>query len=146
MGWVCPVCAQGSGELGRLMRHIRYMKAQDAASNMPIKGTHQEIDDDLLEPRAPFMNSVNEDLLRKHLAYVEIICVVEGIDPITSGTFQALQSYTLEDIDFDKSFVPCVGKENNKVVVDLDSFHKTQSYFRLNSADSGEQTTHLKYR
>jgi len=146
MGWVCPVCSQGSGELGRLMRHIRYMKSQDAASNMPVEGTHRQIPDELLEPIAPFMNSVNEDMLRKHLAHVEIICVVEGIDPITSGTFQALQSYTMEDIQFHDSFKPCVGREGDNVVVDLDAFHKTQKFTRMNSNDSGENATHLKYR
>jgi hypothetical protein len=112
---------------------------------MPIEGTHREIADEFLEPIAPFMNSVNEEMLRKHLAHVEIICVVEGIDPITSGTFQALQSYTMEDIAFQDSFKPCVGRERDNVVVDLDAFHKTQSFARSFS-DSGEHATHLKYR
>jgi hypothetical protein len=146
MGWVCPICSQGSGELSRLKRHMRYMKAQDAACNMPIEGTHQEIPDHLLEPRAPITNSIDEEKLRKHLNNVEIICVVEGIDPITSGCFQALQSYTLEDIEFRSHFKPCVGREGDSVVVDLDAFHKTQSFERMNSNDSGEHTTHLKYR
>ena len=33
---------------------------------------------------------------------------MEAIDPIMSGTFQAVQSYTSEDIVFDADFAPCV--------------------------------------
>ena len=81
-------------------------------------------------------------------ANVEIICVVEAIDPMASGTFQAIQSYTLDDIVFDAEFAPCVLADDPKagsedvgwlgrwfvgrsavgrsVKVDLDSFHKLE--------------------
>lgn len=77
---------------------------------------------------------------------MEIICVVEAIDPLMSGTFQAIQSYTLDDIVFHAEFAPCmiadeeeVGAKDigwlgrcligrslvgRSVKVDLDSFHK----------------------
>jgi hypothetical protein len=73
-------------------------------------------------------------------ANVEIICVVEAIDPILSGTFHAVQSYTIDDIVCDAEFAPCVLADvsaMNKswlvnrsaagcsMKVDLDSFHCT---------------------
>jgi hypothetical protein len=74
-------------------------------------------------------------------ANVEIICVVEAIDPILSGTFHAVQSYTIDDIAFDSEFAPCVladgcakkrggwltnrGAAGCSMKVDLDSFHRT---------------------
>ena len=39
---------------------------------------------------------------------IEIICVMEAIDPIMSGTFAAIQSYTIDDIVFDADFAPCM--------------------------------------
>jgi len=64
------------------MRHIGHMKYQDAACNMPIESTGREIPDDLLEPRSPFMNSVNK-IMSRNLAHDKIIDFVESIDPIT---------------------------------------------------------------
>ena len=66
---------------------------------------------------------------------VEIICVMEAIDPITSGTFQALQSYTIDDLaDRDEGMRKTgwlkrifVGRSSigRSIKIDLDSFHKT---------------------
>eukprot|EP00750_Incisomonas_marina_P033729 INCI9938.4.p1 GENE.INCI9938.4~~INCI9938.4.p1 ORF type:complete len:141 (+),score=14.15 INCI9938.4:285-707(+) len=39
---------------------------------------------------------------------LEILCLVEGMDPITSDTVQALHSYTPSDIVWDRQFAPCV--------------------------------------
>lgn len=83
-------------------------------------------------------------------ANVEIICVVEAIDPILSGTFHAVQSYTIDDIVFNSEFAPCVLADGGaktwtsgllvhrssarccSMKVDLDSFHKTVSMSRGN--------------
>ena len=51
---------------------------------------------------------------------MEVIAVVEGIDPLTSGTFQALQSCQKEDVIFGGSFAKCFTDDN---VVDFDLFH-----------------------
>lgn len=104
------------------------------------KDTTIEVD----KPPPPWYDEYR-DYLRK--SNVEIICVMEAIDPIMSGTFQAVQSYTSDDIAFDADFAPCVmadsdGGEKNmgwyrsrlffgsspvgrSVKIDLDSFHKT---------------------
>jgi hypothetical protein len=47
------------------------------------------------------------DRVREHLssADVEIVACVEGADPISGHKFQARQSWTLSDIEFDMAFV-----------------------------------------
>jgi len=74
------------------------------------------------------------------LTNVEIICVVEAIDPILSGTFHAVQIYTIDDIVCDAKLAPCVLSDVSTMTkswlvhrsaadcstkVDLDSFHCT---------------------
>ena len=61
----------------------------------------------------------------------KVLALVEGIDPINSGTFQALQSYRYEDIVWEphSQFAPCltvVDKPNRKeqiYSVDLERYH-----------------------
>jgi hypothetical protein len=51
---------------------------------------------------------------------------VEGIDPLSSLTFQALQSYRYEDIIWSNtaSFHPCIAVDKDRMLrVDLDRFH-----------------------
>ena len=59
---------------------------------------------------------------------VEVLAVVEAIDPLMSGTFQAIQSYCVEDVEFGGDFAPCLMKDyqgkNNVAAVDLALFHK----------------------
>ena len=124
-GWVCPVCATTCGEMGRLISHIKYMKLQDQNSGIPVEDSHQRIPDAMLDlSHVSVMQSMDVNALKKHLQNVEIICVVEGIDPIASGSFQALQSYTIDDLVFGGSFMPCVRLEAGEFVVDLDKFHR----------------------
>jgi hypothetical protein len=49
-------------------------------------------------------------LIRQHMerSQLEIIVIVEAIDPHSSNTFQARHSYTSRDIEFDKSFCGCM--------------------------------------
>ena len=64
--------------------------------------------------------------IRKHLSAsdLEVIVVLEGIDPHTSNTFQARQSYTAADIVFDEMFVPSlsVGRDG-QATFDWSAFH-----------------------
>lgn len=76
----------------------------------PVEGSHLSIkEEDLLPPIYPMKNLEElKDFFKKEIA--EIICVVEGIDPLMSGTFQALQSYTFDDIVWNEnaSYAPCL--------------------------------------
>ena len=65
------------------------------------------------------------DNMREHLRDKEIVCVLEGIEPMVSGTFQALQSYKVEDVRFGGRFAACMSREvGEEITVDLDRFHE----------------------
>ena len=124
-GWVCPVCAMACGEMGRLFSHINYMKLQDRNTGIPVDRSHESIPDELLDfSHVQGLQGMDVNSLKSHLKNIEIICVVEGMDPITSGSFQALQSYTFDDLVFGGSFLPCVRMVEGEIVVDLDKFHR----------------------
>ena len=57
----------------------------------------------------------------------EVICLVEGIDSVTSAALQARFSYTSNDIQWNHSFAPCVSRneENGAAVIDFSKFHST---------------------
>ena len=67
--------------------------------------------------------------IRDHLSRseLEVIVVLEGIDPHTSSTFQARHSYTAQDVVFDQMFVPSlsVGRDG-RAVFDWNAFHEQQ--------------------
>ena len=135
--WICPICSIACADLASLMSHIKYMKIKNKHSKMSVDShSHLLIADDLLNIHTTKLDVITEDMLKKHLEKVEIICAVEGIEPITSGTFQALQSYTLDDIVFNGSFKNCIRLQDDNFVVDLDAFHHTSS----KSADNVEES------
>ena len=200
-GLRCVICGETYGTVANLIQHIRYNQHMERHDDVPVEGSHQELDvEALFRHKPPRSRSVqrkkkgqldreegvgldvsgngkleeigerghdntkevrSEDIerpsetsaawfeeYRDHLkkANMEIICVVEAIDPLMSGTFQAIQSYTLDDIVFHAEFAPCmiadeeeVGAKDigwlgrcligrslvgRSVKVDLDSFHK----------------------
>jgi hypothetical protein len=127
----CPVCGESYGTLERWKNHVRYQQIVESQDEYPIPGTHLSLDfkeieeqvelkasNDLNDLKAFFQNNVSE-----------ILCVVEGIDPMQSGTFQSLQSYRFEDIVWEKHsyFAPCMtvveDKKSRKFQVDLDRYH-----------------------
>ena len=196
-GLRCAICGETYGTVANLHQHIRYSQHLERHDDVPVEGSHQELDvDAIFRHRAPYRatrpakqkldreegvgvggenvdksnneqdESSRQDKLddiekpseasapwyEEYRAYlreanIEIICVVEAIDPIMSGTFQAIQSYTLDDIVFDAAFAPCVLADTESgpkdigwlsrwfvgrsavgrsVKVDLDSFHKVE--------------------
>lgn len=64
--------------------------------------------------------------LQKHLQEknIEIVVLIEAIEPGASGTFQAKSSYKLEDIEFDCVFKESVTRKKGKIVVDLNAFNE----------------------
>lgn len=119
--YCCPVCSETYGDMKRLYNHVRYNQIIETADeDVPVEGTHQELN---LED---FNSSKVPELTQEELKLFfpdEIICVVEGIDRIASGTFQALQSYTLDDIEWGGEFCDCLFFSKNKTVMDLSQFH-----------------------
>ncbi len=86
--------------------------------DFPIKGSHR--DPDIIRPYQEDPREVTEEELYEHLKDKEIMVVVEGIEPMVSGTFQALQSYKISDISFGGRFAPCMSQLNGKIFVDID--------------------------
>lgn len=167
----CVICGETYGTLLNLIQHITYNQHTEKHDEVPVLGSHQELDVKNLfkeilgksesakaSSDRNLLNDVGNDIdkspapwydeFRKYLreCNIEIICVMEAIDPITSGTFQAIQSYTIDDIEFDVAFAPCVladkdegrkdtswmrrlfvgrSADGRSVKIDLDSFHET---------------------
>jgi len=123
---MCPVCGETYGDFRRLRKHVRYNQMTEKKDEIPIKGSHQQLNIDDI-PKQPDRPSLVH--CRNNLPLQELICVVEGIDPLTSGTFQALHSYMPEDIEWGCRFVPCLTSTTalDATCVDLELFHKIQS-------------------
>ena len=56
---------------------------------------------------------------------MEIFAIVEGIDSTTGGSCQARHSYIPSEIEWDKSFAPCVFEDerDGSAVIDFSVFH-----------------------
>ena len=53
-----------------------------------------------------------------------MLLLLEGVDATTSSTVQARQSYTVDDICWDATFVPCARRQRNGGIhVDFDKLH-----------------------
>lgn len=119
----CPVCGETFSSFELLERHIAYSKLiENAEDNFPIFGSHS--DTSLLWPKHIKPFQLKELDIREQLMDKEIMCVLEGIEPMVSGSFQALQSYKLEDIVFGGRFSPCMSQQNGRIFVDIDKFHE----------------------
>lgn len=121
-GIPCPVCGETYGTFENLNRHIRYNGLTESNDNVPIEGSHR--DPKLIAPENARPFEMTETDIRTNLVDKEVMVVVEGIEPLISGTFQALQSYALDDVVFGGKFAPCMSQRDGKVFVDLDKFHQ----------------------
>eukprot|EP00977_Amphora_coffeiformis_P008969 scaffold2033_cov164-Amphora_coffeaeformis.AAC.8 len=120
---ICPACGESYGTHERWVKHVRYAQMVELKERYPVDGSHLALSArDLKKPEPPTMSEFQQ-YFEQHVA--EIILVVEGIDPLLSGTFQALHSYCYEDIVWNPTacFAPCVQMSVNQVQVDLDRFH-----------------------
>ena len=67
---------------------------------------------------------------------MEIMAIVEGIDATTGGVVQARHSFVCSEIEWDKSFAPCVfeDKADGSAIIDFSVFH--------NLVDVSEDASH----
>lgn len=127
---VCSVCGESYGTYERWSKHVKYQRLVEEKDDYPVAGTHLSLDKsdfaaDKYEP------TLDIDALRDYFQQElsEVICVVEGIEPIGSGTFSSMQSYRFDDIVFHAGaqFYPCieaVDDDNDSYIrVDLERFH-----------------------
>lgn len=134
-----------------MRKHVRYNQMVEKKDDYPLQDSHRELKleeeengDGVVVPSCVKRPSLDE--LKDKLAFQEIIVVVEGIDPIISGTFQALQSYMPEDIEWGARFVPCLTSTTaiETTFVDLEKFHKTEcaeQARKQREAKNAEETT-----
>ena len=116
---VCPICSESYGDMDRLRAHVKFNQLIESTNCYPIEGSHQSVPlKDLHSPPSPTLQEMKDSFPE------EVLLVVEGIDPLMSGSFQALQSYKVEDVSWGSHFVDCVVTGNNSTVtVDLKKFH-----------------------
>mmetsp|Transcript_25834 Transcript_25834/g.38997 ORF Transcript_25834/g.38997 Transcript_25834/m.38997 type:complete len:494 (-) Transcript_25834:73-1554(-) len=115
----CPICGESYGDMTRLRKHFTYAQIQERQDEYPIEGTHQAYD---LEK---FFQPLKEPAAKELLDWFpdEIIVMVEGIDSLASGTFQAIQSYTAQNLSWGGGFEDCVFFRTDGTTVDLNKFH-----------------------
>lgn len=128
---ICPVCGESYGTMERWRSHVSFQQIVENKDGYPVQGTHRSLDLKEIDEQIEKTPTTDLDVLKKNFQdnISEVICVVEGIDPIMSGTFQSLQSYRFEDIiwDADTQFAPCMeivnSMEGRFFQVDLDRYH-----------------------
>lgn len=132
----CPICGESYGTYERWRSHVKYQRLVEEKENFPVFGTHLSLDKADFEPttqkRPPPETLILDCKNYFRDALSEVVCVVEAIEPISSGTFAALHSYCFEDIIWHTGayFCPCVeavgtrsAKEEGSVRVDMERFH-----------------------
>ena len=70
-----------------------------------------------------------QGLIRNRIerSHLEVIVIVEAIDPHSSNTFQARHSYTADDIEYDRAFETCMNvAPDGRARLDWDLFHTTK--------------------
>jgi len=122
----CGDCGESFGSADGLLRHRRdaqhhrpfskaaYMprfhreaKVEDHASD--IDGGNRSGGDNSSSGRVAPAKSRREQIQQWMLdCDLEVLCIIEGMDPLTSDTVQALHSYTPADIEWDMDFERCV--------------------------------------
>lgn len=132
---VCPICGESFGTFEQWLDHVRYQQSLERADNFPVDNTHLSLDLVEIENTLHSKRTNNVETLKEYFKenVSEILCMVEGLDPLQSGNFQAHQSYRFEDIHWETyaQFAPClsieeVGSSRNaraSFSVDLDRFH-----------------------
>ena len=129
---ICPVCSETYGTIERLRAHVKYNAIVEKHDDIPVEGSHQEVDmNDLVLPPEPTIEQVRDGFP------FELVVLVEGIDPLMSGTFQALQSYTKDDIVWEGRFVDCIlpKADGSKHVMCLEHFQQVEGGVSTADAD-----------
>jgi Inward rectifier potassium channel C-terminal domain len=143
--FACPICGESYCSEKQYRNHIQYMVEIETEDGFPVTGTHLSIaKSEYTGPsNGRFAPTTDINELKEHflMEISEIVCVVEGIEPISSGTFAGvsvpmvvgfsnlethtcallfvqLHSYTFDEIVFkaEATFSPCCSavEENSK--------------------------------
>jgi hypothetical protein len=134
---VCPICGESFGTFQRWVNHVRYQQIVENQKAPSLTHMHKSLNLQEIEKEPHSKPITDIETLKAYFKenVSEILCLVEGIDPIQSGSFQALQSYRFEDVRWESyaQFSPCLSIErsgfslNGKeriFSVDLDRYHE----------------------
>ncbi len=73
---------------------------------------------------------------------VEVIVVVEGVEASTGGTVQARHSYTVDDMEWNHAFPPCVYEDHDgAALIDFSVFHQLEKVNAVDPEESGGFTS-----
>lgn len=123
---VCKVCGDSFPTMEGLRRHVNYNAAQDPANGVPEERQHRPwcADHENLPESMTVTRQDIEDFLASQ--YIEVVVLLEGVEPTTSCSVQARHSYLFpEDIVWDRTFADCIelGTDEHACAVDLGRFH-----------------------
>lgn len=141
---LCPTCGESFQTVNMLKRHCFFNARSDEVSGMPEDIRHKELTDaDLAilgdhdptrEELEEYFNQEDED--GQQANHLEVVVLVEGIEPTTSSTLQARHSYTVGptesgDFEWEADFEECCeavpGRGSKGLVLDLSRFHTLRS-------------------
>jgi len=138
---ICGTCGETFPTAAALLSHIKYNAMieecdENISGNDKYAGRrHYELDytNPLSEPASspPSAEAIRDKMRREG---IEIIVLCESIDPLLSGTFLAMQSYTWKNIAVDKVHTNCLRvrtgkKQENKPWIDMSLFHSLTATF-----------------
>jgi len=84
-GVFCPVCGESYGTVANLIRHGKYREIMEYHDKFPFQGSHQEVDwdefEEIMTQPSSWSYAELKDNFEQNIS--EVICVVEGIDPVS---------------------------------------------------------------
>ena len=99
-----------------LRKHGRfYEKVENPDTPHPVRDKDED-------EESSFSRGAIEAFMRS--SQLEVVVLVEGIEPATSDTIQARHSYTVDEIVWDHTFLPCLTRTSTGCTVDYSRFHK----------------------
>lgn len=136
----CPTCGEAFVTVALLAQHSRYAAALDAAAGICSENRHRELSEQEQKQVAHQDPTREEIAARLRRSYVEVVVILEGIEPTTSSTVQARHSYVVgappgveaPDVEWDMGFVECcslstaqdsTASRRRGLAVDLSRFH-----------------------
>jgi len=126
----CPICGCMFGTYDRLKCHIIYSRITEEHDEYQVEGTHQELTEEEIDTltTSPLSDrSLSLQAMKNFWedSKMEVVVVVIGTDPLTSGSFQAMHSYNCENIVYGRSFKSDCTHDNK---VNLGQFHETYPF------------------
>lgn len=127
---LCPTCGETFNTIEMLRQHCQYNAVSDRLGDLPEEHSHWDLTEEAVR------SLTNDDPTEAELkdfwssGHLEIVVVVEGIEPTTSCTLQATQSYVLHEqggdhvwnAEFEEcSFFPV--DRTDGLVIDWEKFH-----------------------